>query len=130
MSLLVTFFIWFGKSVTSQRRYDMNGIFQMQGGKKLDFAEIDQCKPVLLGLSLAGNLVEPSMGPNGGSVAMDSVVREECFLLADVDYYLASRRLEEGEGDDSRSYIYNNHLRCHLSSSSLSPGKALSISEY
>jgi hypothetical protein len=42
---------------------------------KLDFAERDECKPVLLGLSLAGNLVKPlmlrsSMGPNGGNVAM------------------------------------------------------------
>jgi hypothetical protein len=27
------------------------------GRLKLDFTEIDQCKPVLLGLSLAGNLV-------------------------------------------------------------------------
>ncbi len=42
---------------------------------KLDFAERDQCKLVLLRLSLAGNLETPlmsSMGPNGGSVAMDS----------------------------------------------------------
>ncbi len=42
---------------------------------KKDFAEIDQCKPVLLRLSLARNLVKPltpSMGPNRGSVAMDS----------------------------------------------------------
>ncbi len=31
----------------------------MQGGKKLDFSERDECKPVLLGLSLAGNLVKP-----------------------------------------------------------------------
>ncbi len=53
----------------------MNGIFQMQGGKNLDFAEMDQCKPVFLGLSLAGYLVKPllsSIGPNGGSVATDS----------------------------------------------------------
>jgi hypothetical protein len=31
----------------------------MQGGKKLDFAKRDDCKPVLLGHSLAGNLVKP-----------------------------------------------------------------------
>jgi hypothetical protein len=58
-----------------RRRYDMNGIFQMQGGKNLDFAEIDPCKPVFLGLSLAGYLVKPllsSIGPNGESVATDS----------------------------------------------------------
>jgi len=36
---------------------DRNGRFQMQGGKKLDFTEINQCKQILLGLSLAGNLV-------------------------------------------------------------------------
>jgi hypothetical protein len=36
----------------------MNWRFQMQGGKKLDFAETDQCKPVLLGLSFAGDLVK------------------------------------------------------------------------
>ncbi len=36
---------------------DRNGRFQIQGGKKLDFTEINQCKQILLGLSLAGNLV-------------------------------------------------------------------------
>jgi hypothetical protein len=43
----------------------MNGLFQMQGGKKLDFTEIDQCKPVLLGLSLAGNLAKPFLSLYG-----------------------------------------------------------------
>ncbi len=33
----------------------------MQGGKKLDFAERDQCKRVLLRLLLAGNLEKPLM---------------------------------------------------------------------
>ncbi len=44
------------------------------GWLQLDFAESDKCKPVLLRLSLAGNLDHlcPSMGPNGGSVDMDS----------------------------------------------------------
>ena len=41
----------------------MNGRFQMQG--ILDFAEIDQCKPVLLGLSLAGYLVKPLLSLYG-----------------------------------------------------------------
>ncbi len=36
----------------------MNGKSQMQGGKNRIFAEIDQCKPVLLGLSLVGNLIK------------------------------------------------------------------------
>ncbi len=31
----------------------------------LDFAERDECKPVLLGLSLAGNLVKPIMSLYG-----------------------------------------------------------------
>jgi hypothetical protein len=31
----------------------------------LDFAEIDQCKPVLLGLSLAGNPVKPLLSLYG-----------------------------------------------------------------
>jgi hypothetical protein len=42
----------------------------------MDFAERDKCKPVLLRLSLDGKLENhlcPSMGPNGRSVAMDSV---------------------------------------------------------
>jgi hypothetical protein len=53
----------------------MNGRSQIWGGKNGIFAERDNCKPVLLRLSLAGNLEKhlcPSMGPNGGSVAMDS----------------------------------------------------------
>jgi hypothetical protein len=31
----------------------------MQGGKKLDLAEIDECKPLLLRFLLAGNLFKP-----------------------------------------------------------------------
>jgi hypothetical protein len=49
----------------------------------VDFAEGDKCTPVLLTLSLVGNLEKPlmslygtewrePMGPNGGSMAMDS----------------------------------------------------------
>jgi hypothetical protein len=37
----------------------MNEGFQMQGGKNWIFAENDKNKPVLLRLSLAGNLVKP-----------------------------------------------------------------------
>jgi hypothetical protein len=43
----------------------MNGRFQLQGGKKLVFAERDERKPVLLGLSLAGNLVKPLLSLYG-----------------------------------------------------------------
>ncbi len=42
-----------------QRRYDMNGRSQMQGGKNWILGK--RCKPVLLGLSLAGNLEKPLM---------------------------------------------------------------------
>jgi hypothetical protein len=42
----------------------MNGRFQMQGGKNY-FAEKGQCKPVLLGLSLAGTLVKPLLSLYG-----------------------------------------------------------------
>jgi hypothetical protein len=57
----------------------MTGRSQMQGGKILILPEeIHKCKPVLLRLSLAGNLDKPLLslyGPNGGSVAMDSGLR-------------------------------------------------------
>ena len=33
---------------------DRNGRFQIQGGKKLDFTEINQGKPILLGLWKSG----------------------------------------------------------------------------
>ncbi len=56
---------------------------------RLDFAERDKCKPVLLRLSLAGNLEKPlmcpSMGPNGGSVAIDS----ESGLMANGIYEIS-----------------------------------------
>jgi hypothetical protein len=38
----------------------------------MDFADRDRCKPVLHWLEFWKNLSCPSMGPNGGSVAMDS----------------------------------------------------------
>ncbi len=43
----------------------MNGRFQMQGGKNWFLAERDVRKPVLLGLSLAGNLVKPLLSLYG-----------------------------------------------------------------
>ncbi len=59
-------------------RGDTTGDFKCRE-VKLDFAEIDQCKPVHLGLSLAGYILSnhfcPSMGPNGGSVATYSDLR-------------------------------------------------------
>jgi hypothetical protein len=51
---------------------------QMQGGKNWIFPKRDEGEPVLLGLSdwleIWSNHFCPSMGPNGGSVAIDSVL--------------------------------------------------------
>jgi hypothetical protein len=46
------------------RRYDMNGGFQMQGGKNWILSK-EMNAPVLLGLSLAGNLVKPLLSLYG-----------------------------------------------------------------
>jgi hypothetical protein len=43
----------------------MNRRSQMQGGKKLDFVERNESKPVLLRLSLAGNLEKPLLSLYG-----------------------------------------------------------------
>jgi hypothetical protein len=43
----------------------MNGRFQMQGGKNWILPKKINAKPVLLGLSLAGNLVKPLMSLYG-----------------------------------------------------------------
>jgi hypothetical protein len=50
------------------------------GGKKLDFAERDNCKPVFL--TLIGWKSEKPMGPNEGSIAMDSGSSQtiKCFM--------------------------------------------------
>jgi hypothetical protein len=52
----------------------------MQGGKNRIFRKRNECKPVLLRLSLAGNLEKPLMSlygtECGGSVALDC--RETC----------------------------------------------------
>jgi hypothetical protein len=47
------------------RRYDMNGRVQMQEGKNWILTKDIKCKPVLLGLSLAGNLAKPPMSHYG-----------------------------------------------------------------
>jgi hypothetical protein len=66
-------------SLTALRRYDMNGRFQMQGGK-------NRILPIEMNsnrffwefhwLEIWSNYFCPSMAPNGGSVAMDS---GECY---------------------------------------------------
>jgi hypothetical protein len=52
----------------------MNGRFQMQGGKNWIFPkEMNATSPsgTLIWLEIWSNLLFPSTGPNGGSVAMD-----------------------------------------------------------
>jgi hypothetical protein len=58
-----------------QRRYDMNGIFQMQGGKNWILPKKINTNRFFWdshSLEIWSNHFCPSMGPNGGSVAMDS----------------------------------------------------------
>ncbi len=56
-------------TIWDKRRYDMNGRSQMQEGLKLDLLRLSW-------LEIWKNHLCPSMGLNGGSVAMDSVVPE------------------------------------------------------
>ncbi len=59
----------------SQRRYDMNAIFQMQGGKNWILPKYINANRFFWDshwLDIWSNHFCPSMGPNGGSVATDS----------------------------------------------------------
>jgi hypothetical protein len=59
----------------------------------MDFAEIDQCRPVFWDshwLEIWPNHFCPSMGPNGGSVAMDSAERADTLLLFLLNPYMFS----------------------------------------
>jgi hypothetical protein len=60
------------------RRYDMNGRFQMQGGKNWILPKEMNANRFFWDshwLEIWSNHFCPSMGPNGGSVAMDSEMR-------------------------------------------------------
>jgi hypothetical protein len=60
-----------------QRRYDMNGRFQMQGGKNWILPKEMNANRFFWDshwLEIWSNHLFPSKGPNGGSVAMDSVL--------------------------------------------------------
>jgi hypothetical protein len=62
--------------VSVQRRYDMNGRFQIQGGKNWILPKEFKANWFFWDsywLEIWSNHFCPSMGPNGGSVAMDSV---------------------------------------------------------
>ncbi len=77
------------------RRYDMNGISQMQGGKKNCILpkEINAnrfCRDSHW-LEIWKNLLCPCMGPNGGSVAMDSGPRWAVNLTKPVFWSLKSQ---------------------------------------
>ncbi len=61
---------------TDQRLYDMNGIFQMQGGKNRILPKYIIANRFCWDshwLEIWSNHFCPSLGPNGGSVATDSV---------------------------------------------------------
>ncbi len=64
-----------------QRRYDMNGISQMQGDQNWIFSEKDNCKLFFWDSHWLEiwkkhlHTVYPSMGPNRGNVAMHHKVR-------------------------------------------------------
>jgi hypothetical protein len=66
------------------RRYDMNGRFQMQGGNNWIFPKEITANRFFWDshwLEIWTNHLCPSMGPNGGSVAMDS---EGWLLMGEV----------------------------------------------
>jgi hypothetical protein len=76
---------WYLCSVQCTEAVDMNGRFQMQGGKnwflpKEIYANRFFCDSHWL--EIWSNHFYPSMGPNGGSVAMDSVERKLCTVCA------------------------------------------------
>ncbi len=66
---------WFGKCAGTHRRYDMNGRFQKQGGKNWILPKETNANLFFwdsLWLEIWSNHFCPSMGPNGGSVGMES----------------------------------------------------------
>ncbi len=63
---LFIYILWRKSGGKLHEAVDMNGRFQMQGGKNWILPKyVGQCKPVLLGLSLAGNLVKPLLSLYG-----------------------------------------------------------------
>ncbi len=66
----------FYPALAALRGYDMNGIFQMQGGKNWILPKELNANGFFWDshwLEIWSNHFCPTMGPNGGSVAMDSV---------------------------------------------------------
>ncbi len=69
-----------GELVSCQRRYDMNGIFQMQGGKNWILPKYINANRFFWDshwLEIWSNHFCPSTGPNGGCVATDSGQKEQ-----------------------------------------------------
>ncbi len=65
----------FGGNIRHQRRYDMNGRFQMKEGKNRILPKEMNANRFFWDshwLEISSNHFCPSIGPNGGSVAMDS----------------------------------------------------------
>jgi len=91
----------------------MNGRFQMQGDKKLDFAERDEWKPFFWDyrwMEIWSNHLLPSMGPNEGIVAMDSGLE---------NLWLADHELEKIE--KQRWYVSGGTLLCDNSVFEIGP---------
>ncbi len=66
------------------RQYDMNGRFQIQGSKNLILPKEINANRFFWDshwLEIWSNHLCPSMGPNGGSVAMDSGRTRHCSLF-------------------------------------------------
>jgi hypothetical protein len=75
VALISTSCDWVGGILLMQRQYVMNGRSQIQGGKNWIFPKEINANRFLRGprwVEIWKNHLCPSMGPNGGSVAMDS----------------------------------------------------------
>ncbi len=77
-------------------RYDMNGRFKMQGGKNWILPKEMNANRFLWDshwLEIWSNHFCPSMGPNGGSVAMDSGVAQALSKRTRLSLRAAHRQL-------------------------------------
>jgi hypothetical protein len=95
----------------------MNGRSQITGWSKLDFAERDKCKPVLLRLSLAGNqekllmsLYETEWREHG--YGLRYYMNEHVFPLTEPDIFVLFDpcRLSRGSGGTASLDYFLHHL--------------------
>jgi hypothetical protein len=88
------------------RRYDMNGRFQMQGGKNRFFPKEMNANRFFWDshwLEIWSNHLCPSLGPNGGSVAMDSATQYQCPFTGKIK--------GPSTGESERRHCKNNPRR-------------------